>query len=95
MALLFPDLEDEQEKDEEEEYDYDKMSEVEEMSRYYNKISEVELVTVTNSLCGEKMNFTLHPGQMCAVGEEGRIYCQEELTARQVVIQKLTSSEKD
>ena len=78
-------------------YDYDnevEQDEEEEEEDLYKK-SEVELVTVTNSLCEEKMNFTLHPGQMCAVGEEGRIYCQEELTARQVVIQKLTSSEKE
>ena len=64
--------------------------------RYSNeKLFEVELTTMNNSLCEGKMNFTLHPGQMCAGGEEGRIYCQEELTARQVVIQKLTSSEKE
>ena len=94
MALLFSDLEDEQEKDEEEEYDYDKMSEAEEISRYYNKMSEVELATVTNSLCEEKMNFTLHPGQMCAGGEEGRDYCKVEVKINQTVIQKPTSSDK-
>ena len=45
----------------------------------YEKLYEVELTTVNNSLCEGKMNFTLHPGQMCAGGEEGRIYCQEDL----------------
>ena len=95
MALLFSDLEDEQEKDEEEEYDYDKMSEAEEISRYYNKMSEVELATVTNSLCEEKMNFTLHPGQMCAGGEEGGDYCKViNIIINQTVLQKLTSSDK-
>ena len=93
IALLFSDWE-----VEEEDY-YDRVEvwkngRVEE-EYYYYKMSEVELATVPNSLCEEKMNFTLHPGQMCAGGEEGRIYCQEELTANQVVIQKLTSSEKE
>ena len=95
MALLFPDLEDEQEKDEEEEDYYDNVEEwnrkVEEEDYYY---IEVELATVTNSLCEEKMNFTLHPGQMCAGGEEGRDYCQGELKTSKTVLQKLTSSDK-
>ena len=97
MALLFSDLEDEQEKDEEEEDYYDnfnKMSEVEEED-YYIKMSEVELATVTNSLCEGKMNFTLHPGQMCAGGEEGRDYCKVEVKINQTVLQKLKSSDKE
>ena len=97
MALLFSDLEDEQEKDEEEEDYYDnfnKMSEVEEED-YYIKMSEVELATVTNSLCEGKMNFTLHPGQMCAGGEEGGDYCKViNIIINQTVLQKLTSSDK-
>ena len=90
-------MEDEQEKDEEEEDYYDnfnKMSEVEEED-YYIKMSEVELATVTNSLCEGKMNFTLHPGQMCAGGEEGGDYCKViNIIINQTVLQKLTSSDK-
>ena len=56
---------------------------------------EVELTTVNNSLCEGKMNFTLHPGQMCAGGEEGRDYCQGELKTNKTVLQKLTSSDKE
>ena len=98
MALLFPDLEDEQEKDEEEEDYYDNVEEWKrkmEEEDYYYEMSEVELATVTNSLCEEKMNFTLHPGQMCAGGEEGRDYCKVEVKINQTVIQKPTSSDKE
>ena len=62
---------------------------------YYYKMSEVELATVPNSLCEEKMNFTLHPGQMCAGGEEGRDYCKVEVKINQTVLQKLKSSDKE
>ena len=63
--------------------------------RYSNeKLFEVELTTVNNSLCEGKMNFTLHPGQMCAGGEEGREYCQEKLKTNQKVLKMLISSDK-
>ena len=78
-------------------YDYDnevEQDEEEEEEDFYKK-SEVELVTVTNSLCEEKMNFTLHPGQMCAGGEEGRDYCKVEVKINQTVLQKLKSSDKE
>ena len=50
---------------------------------------------MNNSLCEGKMNFTLHPGQMCAGGEEGRDYCKVEVKINQTVLQKLTSSDKE
>ena len=40
---------------------------------------EVSVPTVTNTHCERKMNFRLHPGQICAGGEEGRDSCQVEL----------------
>ena len=47
--------------------------------QFSNVLLEVKLPTVTNSLCEEKMNFKLHPGQMCAGGEKGKDSCQVEL----------------
>ena len=61
------------------------------ITEYY----EVELATVTNSLCEEKMKITLLPNQMCAGGEKGRDYCQGEHKTNQTVLQKLTSSDKE
>ena len=86
MALLSSELDGEY--DEEEDYDDGEVKEEElatvtnddddEDAEFdddiYNKVEEMELTTVTNSLCERKMNLTLHPGQMCA-GEEGRDHC--------------------
>ena len=87
MALLFSDWEEFHDDDAPDEVEHD-------WEHDYNEVSEVELETVTNSLCEGKMNFTLHSGQMCAGGEEGREYCQEKLKTNQKVLKMLRSSDK-
>ena len=47
--------------------------------QFSNVLLEVALPTITNNICEQKMGFKLHPGQMCAGGEEGRDSCQVEL----------------
>ena len=88
MALLFSDWEEFHDDDAPDEVEHD-------WGHDYNEVSEVELETVTNSLCEGKMNFTLHSGQMCAGGEEGRDYCKVEVKINQTVLQKLKSSDKE
>ena len=53
----------------------------------YDDFLEEELTIVKPSLCERKMNLTLHPGQMCAGGEEDREHCQVELETSQMVLQ--------
>ena len=53
----------------------------------YDDHLEEELTIVKPSLCERKMNLTLHPGQMCAGGEEDREHCQVELETSQMVLQ--------
>jgi len=43
----------------------------------YGDLLKEDLPIVTPGLCERKMNLTLHPGQMCAGGEEDRDHCQE------------------
>ena len=49
---------------------------------------EVGLPIVSNRFCAKKMNFEIHPGQICAGGEKGRDSCQVELenSSRQSLI---------
>ena len=53
----------------------------------YVTLLKEDLPIVTASLCERKMNLTLHPGQMCAGGEEDREHCQVELETSQMVLQ--------